>query len=254
MPSSCSRCRTRSTDVTCSRRRRRIWRRVCRSRTLGPAIAVEGLVVVELPGPMVAAGAIGARVTGVDGFGNVQLNVGPNDLEAAGIGPILTVRGSRGPPGGHLRRPAGGHARGHHRLAGAAGVRRQPGERRRDARALHGQDRGARVTPSAASSGRRAERQARELSGARGALQLRMVARRDHELRDTRPDQEHEQHDQDDERRAAHVVEASSGALSGFAPADRFGEAVLHGLAHRHHDRPGARRGRSAGAADPPRA
>ena len=29
------------------------------------------------PAPMVAAGAIGARVTGVDGFGNVQLNVGP---------------------------------------------------------------------------------------------------------------------------------------------------------------------------------
>ena len=60
---------------------------------LGPGIAVEGLVVVELPGPMVAAGAIGARVTGVDGFGNVQLNVGPNDLEAAGIGQVLTVRG-----------------------------------------------------------------------------------------------------------------------------------------------------------------
>jgi S-adenosylmethionine hydrolase len=42
---------------------------------------------------MVAAGAIGARVTGVDGFGNVQLNVGPHDLEAAGVGPVLTVRG-----------------------------------------------------------------------------------------------------------------------------------------------------------------
>ena len=60
---------------------------------LGPAIAVEELAVVELPGAMVASGAIGARVTGVDGFGNVQLNVGPHDLEAAGIGPILTVRG-----------------------------------------------------------------------------------------------------------------------------------------------------------------
>lgn len=60
---------------------------------LGPALEVEQLHVLELPGPMVAAGAIGARVTGVDGFGNVQLNVGPHDLEAAGIGPVLTVRG-----------------------------------------------------------------------------------------------------------------------------------------------------------------
>jgi S-adenosyl-L-methionine hydrolase (adenosine-forming) len=60
---------------------------------LGSAIDVDRLHVLELPGPMVAAGAIGARVTGVDGFGNVQLNVGPEDLEAAGIGPMLTVRG-----------------------------------------------------------------------------------------------------------------------------------------------------------------
>jgi len=60
---------------------------------LGPTIPVEELHVVELPSPMVAAGAVGARVTGIDGFGNVQLNVRPHDLEAAGIGPILTVRG-----------------------------------------------------------------------------------------------------------------------------------------------------------------
>jgi S-adenosylmethionine hydrolase len=60
---------------------------------LGSAIDVDRLHVLELPGPMVAVGAIGARVTGVDGFGNVQLNVGPDHLEAAGIGPVLTVRG-----------------------------------------------------------------------------------------------------------------------------------------------------------------
>ena len=60
---------------------------------LGSTIDVERLRVLELPGPMVAAGAIGARVTGVDGFGNVQLNVAPQDLEAADIGPVLTVRG-----------------------------------------------------------------------------------------------------------------------------------------------------------------
>jgi S-adenosylmethionine hydrolase len=64
---------------------------------LGPPLEVDQLHVLELPGPMVAAGAIGARVTGVDGFGNVQLNVGPRDLEAAGIGPVLTVRGRRVP-------------------------------------------------------------------------------------------------------------------------------------------------------------
>ncbi len=60
---------------------------------LGPPLGVEHLRVLELPGPMVASGAIGARVIGVDGFGNVQLNVGPHDLEAAGVGPVLTVRG-----------------------------------------------------------------------------------------------------------------------------------------------------------------
>jgi hypothetical protein len=60
---------------------------------LGSPLEVEQLRALELPAPMVAAGAIGARVTGVDGFGNVQLNVGPDDLEAAGIGSVLTIRG-----------------------------------------------------------------------------------------------------------------------------------------------------------------
>ena len=59
---------------------------------LGPQLEVEQLHVLELPGPMLASGAIGARVTGVDGFGNVQLNVRPHDLDAAGIGPVLSVR------------------------------------------------------------------------------------------------------------------------------------------------------------------
>jgi S-adenosyl-L-methionine hydrolase (adenosine-forming) len=60
---------------------------------LGRPLPPEELHVLELPGPMVAEGAIGARVIGVDGFGNVQLNVAPGDLEASGIGPVLTVRG-----------------------------------------------------------------------------------------------------------------------------------------------------------------
>jgi S-adenosyl-L-methionine hydrolase (adenosine-forming) len=64
---------------------------------LGPELPPEDLHVLELPGPMVAAGAIGARVTGIDGFGNVQLNVGPTDLESADIGPVLTVRGRPAP-------------------------------------------------------------------------------------------------------------------------------------------------------------
>lgn len=64
---------------------------------LGPSLSVEELRVLELPAPMVATGAIGARVTGIDGFGNVQLNVGPHDLEAAELGPTLTVRGRQVP-------------------------------------------------------------------------------------------------------------------------------------------------------------
>ncbi|MGZ6544544.1 MAG: SAM hydrolase/SAM-dependent halogenase family protein [Actinomycetota bacterium] len=64
---------------------------------LGPTIDAAGLHVLELPGPMVAPGAIGARVTGIDGFGNVQLNVVTEDLIAADLGPTLTVRGREAP-------------------------------------------------------------------------------------------------------------------------------------------------------------
>ena len=66
---------------------------------------------LELPAPMVAPGKIGARVIGVDGFGNVQLNVGTEELERAGIGPMLAVRGASGAARGRLRRRAGGNAR-----------------------------------------------------------------------------------------------------------------------------------------------
>jgi S-adenosylmethionine hydrolase len=64
---------------------------------LGSALAIDELRVLELPSPMVAAGGIGARVTGIDGFGNVQLNVGPQDIEVAELGAILTVRGRQAP-------------------------------------------------------------------------------------------------------------------------------------------------------------
>ena len=56
---------------------------------LGPWVETATLRTVELSGPMVAPGAVGARVVGVDGFGNVQLNATPEDLGAADLrGPV----------------------------------------------------------------------------------------------------------------------------------------------------------------------
>jgi S-adenosyl-L-methionine hydrolase (adenosine-forming) len=60
---------------------------------LGSRIDVAGLTTLEMPGPMIAHGALGTRVIGVDGFGNVQLNARPEDLDAAGLGDPLTVAG-----------------------------------------------------------------------------------------------------------------------------------------------------------------
>ena len=62
--------------------------------SLGPEIAGEELRTVELPGPMVASGVLGSRVVGIDGFGNVQLNVASSDLAQAGIGDAVQI-GSR---------------------------------------------------------------------------------------------------------------------------------------------------------------
>ncbi len=60
---------------------------------LGPSLDPADLRTLEMPGPMVAAGALGCRVIGVDGFGNVQLNARAGDLEAAGVGEVLQVAG-----------------------------------------------------------------------------------------------------------------------------------------------------------------
>ena len=60
---------------------------------IGPAIDVEELRIVEMPGAMVTPGAVGTRVIEVDAFGNVQLSARPADLEAAGLGSLLTVAG-----------------------------------------------------------------------------------------------------------------------------------------------------------------
>jgi S-adenosylmethionine hydrolase len=64
---------------------------------VGPPIDPDGLRSIELPGPMVASGAVGARVTGIDGFGNVQLNVTLEHLTAAGIGSRLSIGTARLP-------------------------------------------------------------------------------------------------------------------------------------------------------------
>ncbi len=58
---------------------------------VGPAVDPATLEVLEVPGPMVAPGKVGARVVAIDGFGNVQLNARPADLERAGLGDRLTV-------------------------------------------------------------------------------------------------------------------------------------------------------------------
>ncbi len=58
---------------------------------LGPPLDPSDLQTVGLSGAMVTPGVIGARVVGVDGFGNVQLNVTPSDLSAAGLGGTLAV-------------------------------------------------------------------------------------------------------------------------------------------------------------------
>jgi hypothetical protein len=64
---------------------------------LGPAVPVSELQVLELAAPMVTPGMVGARVVAIDSFGNVQLNATPAELEAAGIGPTMTL-GARDVP------------------------------------------------------------------------------------------------------------------------------------------------------------
>ena len=65
--------------------------------TIGPRVDPEHLQVLEVPGPMVAPDAIGARVIGVDGFGNVQLNVTRQHLVDAGIEGTVGVAGTHIP-------------------------------------------------------------------------------------------------------------------------------------------------------------
>jgi S-adenosylmethionine hydrolase len=66
---------------------------------LGPALDPEALVRLEVPEPEEVDGAIRAVCLYVDRYGNMQLNLGPERLEAAGIVPgrriWLTVDGVR---------------------------------------------------------------------------------------------------------------------------------------------------------------
>jgi S-adenosylmethionine hydrolase len=68
---------------------------------LGPAVDVTTLERLDVPRPMVAEGAVGARVMGTDGYGNVQLNATEHDLHAAGVADrVLVVNGRRLPRAG----------------------------------------------------------------------------------------------------------------------------------------------------------
>jgi len=67
---------------------------------VGSIVAADSLERLEVPGPMIANGAVGARVSGVDGFGNVQLNVRLTDLESAGVVTPLRVSGRDVPVAG----------------------------------------------------------------------------------------------------------------------------------------------------------
>jgi S-adenosyl-L-methionine hydrolase (adenosine-forming) len=60
---------------------------------LGPPVDPRSLHTVEMPAPMILRGVVGARVVGVDGYGNVQLNARSRDLEAAGLESSVEVCG-----------------------------------------------------------------------------------------------------------------------------------------------------------------
>ena len=64
---------------------------------LGAQVELAELTIVDVPRPMVAPGVIGARVVGVDGFGNVQLNATPRDLESAGLSGAVQIGTRRVP-------------------------------------------------------------------------------------------------------------------------------------------------------------
>jgi S-adenosylmethionine hydrolase len=59
----------------------------------GAAIPLDDLIRLELAGPMVTGHRVGTRVTGIDGFGNVQLDATGDHLRAAGIRDSVSLGG-----------------------------------------------------------------------------------------------------------------------------------------------------------------
>jgi S-adenosylmethionine hydrolase len=59
---------------------------------LGPSLDVSSLVSLDLPKPEINGSNLLCSVLGVDGFGNVQLNVGERDLDAAGLSEATRLR------------------------------------------------------------------------------------------------------------------------------------------------------------------
>jgi S-adenosyl-L-methionine hydrolase (adenosine-forming) len=61
---------------------------------LGPPVAPDAVVPLLLPLPEVSAGLVSGEAWWVDGFGNVQTNIGPDDLQSIGFEPgaVVTVR------------------------------------------------------------------------------------------------------------------------------------------------------------------
>lgn len=58
---------------------------------LGPAVETVSLTPLLLPLSEVAEGAVRGQVWWVDGFGNAQTNISPDDLRAAGLAPGAAV-------------------------------------------------------------------------------------------------------------------------------------------------------------------
>ena len=61
---------------------------------LGPAIDPESAMPMMLPLPEVDSAAVTGEVWWVDGFGNAQTNIGPDDLDSIGLagGDLVTIR------------------------------------------------------------------------------------------------------------------------------------------------------------------
>ncbi|MEZ5182347.1 MAG: SAM-dependent chlorinase/fluorinase [Acidimicrobiales bacterium] len=105
---------------------------------LGPELDVHGLTPGLLPVVREEGDALVAEVLWTDGFGNLQLNIGPDEIEALGDrGAPLRRSGPHGHPPHHLRRHPDGRHRARGRLVRPGVARVRPGLGRRRARHRH---------------------------------------------------------------------------------------------------------------------